>query len=64
VLKLWQQHRLRVMEMTANLTACDGGSVHRVGGFAASACRSEWRLITVTHNLLKLHSHQLALAAA
>jgi hypothetical protein len=52
------------MEMTANLTACDGGSVHRVGGFAASACRSEWRLITVTHNLLKLHSHQLALAAA
>jgi transposase len=29
-----------------------------------SACRSEWRLITATHNLLKLHSHRLALAAA
>ena len=29
-----------------------------------SACRSEWRLITATHNLLKLHSHLLALAAA
>jgi len=29
-----------------------------------SACRSEWRLITATHNLLQLHTHQLALAAA
>src|SRR6266536_1754832 len=29
-----------------------------------SAVRSEWRLITATHNLLKLHSHQLAAAGA
>ncbi len=29
-----------------------------------SACRSEWRLITATHNLLKLHTHQQTLAAA
>jgi transposase len=29
-----------------------------------SACRSEWRLITATHNLLKLHSHQTAAAGA
>lgn len=29
-----------------------------------SAARSEWRLITATHNLLKLHKHQMALAAA
>lgn len=29
-----------------------------------SACRSEWRLITATHNLLKLHSHQIAPATA
>jgi hypothetical protein len=29
-----------------------------------SACRSEWRLITATHNLLKLHSHQTAAATA
>jgi transposase len=29
-----------------------------------SACRSEWRLITATHNLLKLHSHRLALGTA
>ncbi len=29
-----------------------------------SACRSEWKLITATHNLLKLFRHQTALAAA
>ncbi len=29
-----------------------------------SAARSEWRLITATHNLLKLHKHQIAIAAA
>jgi hypothetical protein len=29
-----------------------------------SACRSEWRLITTTHNLLKLHSHSLQAAGA
>jgi hypothetical protein len=27
-----------------------------------SAVRSEWRLLTATHNLLKLHRHQLATA--
>jgi transposase len=29
-----------------------------------SAARSEWRVITATHNLLKLHKHQIAVAAA
>ncbi len=29
-----------------------------------AAARSEWRLITATHNLLKLHSHQIAAAGA
>jgi transposase len=29
-----------------------------------AAVRSEWRLITATHNLLKLHRHSLAIAAA
>ncbi len=29
-----------------------------------SACRSEWRLITATHNLLKLHKLQTAPVAA
>jgi hypothetical protein len=29
-----------------------------------SACRSEWRLIAATHNLLKLHAHQMAATAA
>ena len=28
-----------------------------------SAARSESRLITATHNLLKLHKHQMAVAA-
>ena len=27
-----------------------------------SAARSEWRLITATHNLLKLHNHHTATA--
>jgi len=26
-------------------------------------CRSEWRLMAATHNLLKLHSYKTALAA-
>lgn len=29
-----------------------------------SAARSEWRLITATHNLMKLHKHQIATASA
>jgi len=29
-----------------------------------TAARSEWRLITATHNLLKLHQHQMAMAGA
>jgi hypothetical protein len=29
-----------------------------------AAYRSEWRLITATHNLLKLHTNQQALAPA
>ena len=33
---------------------------HRRG---RAAVRTEWRLITATHNLLKLHRHQLATAA-
>ena len=33
---------------------------HRRG---RSAVRTEWRLITATHNLMKLHKHQLATAA-
>src|SRR3954451_15121287 len=34
---------------------------HRRG---RAAVRTEWRLITATHNLLKLHRHQIATAAA
>jgi hypothetical protein len=35
-----------------------------VAGRGRSACRSEWRLIAATHNLLKLHRHEIVLAAA
>ena len=35
--------------------------LHRRG---RSAARSEWRLITATHNLMKLHKHHLAAQAA
>jgi hypothetical protein len=39
----------------------------RIGRFkrrGRAAARSEWRLIAATHNLLKLHRHTLATAAA
>jgi transposase len=39
----------------------------RIGRFkrrGRAAARSEWRLIAATHNLLKLHRHTLAIAAA
>jgi hypothetical protein len=29
-----------------------------------AACRSEWRLITATNNLLRLHNHRMAAAGA
>jgi hypothetical protein len=29
-----------------------------------AACRSEWRFIAATHNLLKLHSHRFAVVPA
>jgi transposase len=41
-------------------------SNRRAGRFrrrGLAAVRSEWRLLTATHNLLKLHRHRLALAA-
>jgi hypothetical protein len=37
------------------------GRFHRRG---RAAVRTEWHLITATHNLLKLHKHQLATLAA
>jgi hypothetical protein len=36
--------------------------IDRFGRRGRSAVRSEWRLITATHNLLKLHKHQIAAA--
>jgi hypothetical protein len=40
-------------------------SNRRIGRFkrrGRAAARSEWRLITATHNLLKLHRHTLRVA--
>jgi hypothetical protein len=37
---------------------------HRFHRRGRAAVRIEWRLITATHNLLKLHKHHLATAAA
>jgi hypothetical protein len=36
----------------------------RFGRRGRSACRSEWRLFSASHNLLKLHSHRTAAAGA
>jgi hypothetical protein len=38
--------------------------IHRFHRRGRAACRTEWRLITATHNLTKLHKHQLAIAAS
>jgi hypothetical protein len=37
---------------------------HRFQRRGRAACRSEWRLIAATHNLLKLHRHRLSAATA
>ena len=34
--------------------------IHRFQRRGRPAARTEWRLITATHNLLKLHDHHLA----
>jgi transposase len=38
--------------------------IDRIQRRGRAAARSEWRLITATHNLLKLHRHQIAAAGA
>ena len=38
--------------------------IGRFQGRGRAAARSEWRLIAATHNLLKLHRHNLAAATA
>jgi hypothetical protein len=34
--------------------------IHRFNCRGRQAVRTEWRLITLTHNLIKLHRHQIA----
>jgi len=72
----WMRHLLRT-ELGAELYRKRQGMIEGVFGQTKhnrgmdefrrrgrSAVRTEWRLIAATHNLLKLHRHQLALIAA
>jgi len=59
---LYRKRQATVEPMFANTKFNRG--IDRFQRRGRSACRSEWRLITATHNLLKLHRHQTALAAA
>jgi hypothetical protein len=59
---LYSRRQCMVEPVFAQIKANRGiGRFKRRGRAAA---RSEWRLITATHNLLKLHRHTLAAAAA
>jgi len=59
---LYRKRKVMIEPIFANTKFNRG--IDRFQRRGRSACRSEWRLITATHNLLKLHTHQLALAAA
>jgi len=59
---LYRKRQATIEPMFANTKFNRG--IDRFQRRGRSACRSEWRLITATHNLLKLHRHQTALAAA
>jgi hypothetical protein len=57
------RQRKRTIEPVFGNTKHNRGirAFHRRG---RSAVRAEWRLLMATHNLVKLHSHGLGLAAA
>ena len=58
--ELYRKRQALVETMFANTKFNRGFERFRRRG--RSAVRTEWRLITATHNLLKLHQHQLATA--
>ena len=58
--ELYRKRQALVETMFANTKFNRGFERFRRRG--RSAVRCEWRLITATHNLLKLHQHQLATA--
>lgn len=58
---LYRRRKWMVEPVFAQIKANRGAGRFRRRGLGA--VRSEWRLLTATHNLLKLHRHRLALAA-
>jgi transposase len=54
-------HRQAIVEPVFGQIKSNRGA-DRFGRRGRSAVRSDWRLLTATHNLLKLHRHQLATA--
>jgi transposase len=58
---LYRRRKWMVEPIFADIKVNRGAGRFRRRGLAA--VRSEWRLLTTTHNLLKLHRHRLALAA-
>jgi transposase len=61
--KALYRKRQRIIEPVFGQTKANRG-IDRFLRRGLAACRSEWRLITATHNLLKLHRHTLRAAAA
>jgi transposase len=58
---LYRRRKWMVEPVFADIKVNRGAGRFRRRGLGA--VRSEWRLLTATHNLLKLHRHRLALAA-
>ena len=59
---LYRQRQAIIEPVFAHTKICRRADRFQRRGLAA--CRSEWRLITATHNLLKLHRHHNTLAPA
>jgi transposase len=60
--ELYRQRQAMVEPVFAHIKV--GRRADRFQRRGLAACRAEWRLITATHNLLKLHRHGLRLQAA
>jgi hypothetical protein len=58
--ELYRQRQSMIEPVFANTKFNRG--IDRVRRRGRRAVRAEWRLITATHNLLKLHPHTLAAA--
>jgi transposase len=59
--ELYRRRQVMVEPVFAHIKV--GRRADRFQRRGLAACRAEWRLITATHNLLKLHRHGLAFAA-